>query len=86
MEDYESDNLDIILTQKSSKNYCEVPSSGYGGDIVDMNSEVVSLEGTSEPNFDIWSDFQMEACSQRRILYGNVEIEDISSDEEVDKL
>ena len=61
MEDYESDSSDIILTQKSSKSYCEVPSSGYGGDIVDMNSEVVSLEGTSEPNFDILSDFQ-EKC------------------------
>ena len=86
MEDYESDSSDIILTQNSSKSYFEVPSSGYGGDIVDKNSEVVSLEGTSEPNFDIWSDFESEVSSQRRILYDNVEIEDISSDEEVDKL
>ena len=85
MEGYESDQSDIILTQTSSKEFEDVPSSCYGGDIVDSNTEVVSLEANCNANFNILSGYE-ELNTQRHILYDNVEIEDISSDEEIDKM
>ena len=61
-------------------------SGDYGGDIVDNEDEgignVVSLE-----NGNISDKTQCEVVeSSRRIVYDNVEIEDISSDEELDKM
>ena len=73
MEDYDSEE-DLCLTQSSSKDYAEAPSYQFGEDVIE---NVVSLEATDEnPNFEMG--FEVSQISGgRRILYDNVEIEDI---------
>ena len=62
----------------------DTQSASYGDGVIDGNNEVVSLEGFVEnPNFDIGYSV-LEPSLGRKYIYDNVEIEDISSDDEVD--
>ena len=80
---------DFCLTQTPSMSYVESNSAGYGGDVVDgkvvSNQDLVSLENVNDlPNFDLACD--LSQFSQKKYAYDNVEIEDISSDEELEAL
>ena len=87
---YQSDSdEDLVLTQTSSKKFDDTPSCNFGSDIVDEVNEteeqgVVSLEGPSGVlNFDVGYQLS-QPISGKRIIYDRVEIEDITSDEELD--
>ena len=78
---------DFVCSQISKSDYFSSQSAFYGGDVIDgegVNS-VVSLENTDETRFDIGVENFIQSQSQR-ILYDNVVIEDISLDEEDDKV
>ena len=57
---------------------------------MDIVGDVVSLECNQEMNFDVGINCLLGESSQlsqgSRILYDNIEIEDISSDEDIDKV
>ena len=56
------------------------------GEFYDKTDGVVSLETVGEnANFDIGYQFSQDS-SQKKYIYDNVEIEDISSDEVVDNM
>ena len=92
MEYYDSED-DLCLTQTPSKEFCETNSYSYGNDLLDNNhgvqensSGIVSLENISDvPNFDLGIDLSQRS-EGKKYIYDNVEIEDISSDEELDTL
>ena len=76
-------------SQVSNSEYYAIESLDYGGDIVDEeynndDNEVISLESNDIPTFEVDAE-GIVSVQSRRIIYDNVEIEDISSDEEVDK-
>ena len=79
-----SDDEDFVLTQSSVMEFEQTNSCAFGGDIVDQK---VSIESGDQPNFDLCGELGIFfEPTQKRIIYDNVEIEDISSDEELDKM
>ena len=89
MDFYESDD-DFICSQKPNVDVISMQSMDYGGDVIEQddgfNQEVVSLEQV-EGNFDLGQEkLVCDGTQPRRVLYDNVMIEDISSDEELEKL
>ena len=88
MENYDSED-DFCLTQTPLTSYEVSNSASFGNDIIlenyngGLQLELVSLEcGIEQPNFDLGCDLIDQ--TQKKYVYDNVEIEDISSDEEVD--
>ena len=90
MEYYDSDD-DFCLTQTPSKAYQDTQSASFGCDIVDNyhgegNQGLVSLEYSSQSaNFDLGYEFS-QPTQPVKFAYDNVEIEDISSDDDVDTM
>ena len=79
MSDSESE---FMLSQVSKDiNFNQMQSSGYGLDVVD--GDVISLEAGPSGNF-VFSNFEdvQNRTQTQRMLYDNVVIEDISSEEE----
>ena len=81
--DISDDECDIILTQEPVREFNQTQSTDYGSSIVEDNG-LVSLECGEIANFDLClsgmiGSSQSEACD-------GIEIEDISSDEELDKM
>ena len=81
----ESDE-DFVCLQVSNKDFYETQSAYYGLDIVDKDpgngeGSMVSLENNSEATFEIHENCVI-AIPGSRIIYGDVEIEDISDDED----
>ena len=83
-----SDDEDLCLTQTATKEFSETPSCSYGGDVdMEYSEGLVSLECADQPNFQLMDVSEVFGhSSQKRFIYDNVEIEDISSDEEIDKM
>ena len=83
-----SDDEDFVLTQTPSKGYSEIVGSGYGGDVIDENNNVVSLESGYIANFEIDAKDLLKAGLSKEACDNNVavQIEDILSDEELGKL
>ena len=80
----ESDNF--WFSQVSSLDNNCAQSQDYGGDIVDEDCQIIgNVESLEE-----WKSYVSKNVSANpesgRILYGNVEIEDITTDEEVDAM
>ena len=82
MENYNSDS-DFCLTQVPSTSYWDINSSQYGKDISEGNdrNQLISLESAERPVFDVGYDVSQQS-RKARVLYDNVEIEDISDDSE----
>ena len=89
---YDSDD-DFCLTQTPSKEFSETNSYSYGSGLLDKDegiqgtlSGIVSLENNSDvPTFDLGIDLSQQSDG-KKYIYDNVEIEDISSDDELDNL
>ena len=85
--DSDSDFEEFPSSQISFCGYDGMFSQEYGGDVIDSDKEndnIVSLENNSQPVNEPKSS---GVCNGRQwILYDNVMIEDISSDEEIDKM
>ena len=77
---------DFILTQNSTKGHYESQSASYGCDVVDTDDELVSLECIGNANFVISKEDLIEATSSECFGDQKVQIEDILSDEDVDKM
>ena len=79
-----SDDEAFDLTQSSVMDYEETNSCEFGYDVIGGS---VSIENVGFPTFDICGDFK-DLCepTQKKCIYDNVQIEDISSDEELDKM
>ena len=92
MEYLDSDK-DFCLTQTSTRSYCETNCSQFGSDLVDncfedvpSNGNLVSLEnGIDQPNFELELEFS-QTLQPKKLIYDNVEIEDISSCDELDSM
>ena len=86
----ESDD-DFVCSQISVSEYNSSQSADYGLDVVDYDgsniSNVVSLECENFGNCNVADEVESVRCDRgARPLYDNVVIEDISSDEEFDKM
>ena len=86
-----SNEEDFVLTQTSMKPFKQSQSAGFGMDVVDNDSDedMVTLECSGIPKFGISSEDLMEACSSQTEPCGDgqkTQIEDISSDDEVDAM
>ena len=85
----ESD-VEIMCSQVSTKDFSDTQSYDYGEDIIGDQSEmignVVSLESGNSCVYNVGGENQWINSQNARILYDNVMIEDISSDDELDKL
>ena len=83
--DFSDSDSDFCLTQVPSTSYMDINSSQFGMDIQveSEDKDIVSLESAEKPIFDIGYDVSQQSKSTR-VLYGDVEIEDISdfSDQE----
>ena len=53
-------------------------SADYGGDVIDSDNEFEKVNVISLENLE----YERSNCETRRILYDNIEIEDISSDDD----
>ena len=76
-----SDEEDFNLTQQPVRDYCDTQSAQYGSNITE-GEDVVSLEANGDANFDIG--LHMFSQREQEGYEGDVGIEQISSDEEVD--
>ena len=79
-----SDEEDFVLTQTPVKEYSETQSASYGDDLVDSNKDIVSLEAVPGPSFQVIGEDFFDA-TQPNVCDG-VQIEDISSDEELESM
>ena len=89
MEFSDDEEFRMNQTQHSFRNIVDDRNDGFMFDMIDNNSydQVVSLEGGDEANFDLIGSFGVASTQAGlRILYDNVVIEDISSDEGIDKM
>ena len=80
--DSDSDFEGFPSSQISFCGFNNSQSADYGGDIVDSDKECGDMNVVSLEN----SEYQRSNGETRRILYDNVEIEDISSDDEIDAM
>ena len=82
-----SDDESFVLSQVSTKNYCDIPSSQYGEDVVaGCSSGSVSLENIGV-NFDVCGDMLYDGSTQvEQGACADIQIENISSDEDVDNM
>ena len=83
-----SDEENFVLTQCSTKDYEDIPSSQFGEDVIaESASDTVSLESVVNENFDFGVEDWFEGSTQKsQSSGGDVQIEDISSDEEMDRM
>ena len=86
---FESDSEEeFMLTQVPVRDYNVIQHEDDGCDYLDLilGDAPVSLEGLSgEANFDIGYQLSQPSTS-KRVIYEGVEIEDITTDEEIDRL
>ena len=83
MDYSDEENFDFNLTQEPVRDYSDTQSANYGVNVVEEEN-VVSLEANIEPNFEVNSSLfgdhaENDACD-------NIQIEDISTDEEVENM
>ena len=85
--DSDSDFECFPSSQISFCGYDNSQSGDFGGDVVDSDTEDKPVDLVSLENCDnLVEKCGGEQNKNPRIIYGNVEIEDISSDEDIDKL
>ena len=86
----DSDEGEFMCSQVTTRPVSESQSFDYGKDIIDDELEVlgnvVSLENQIEKEYDVGNGEEWISSREKIVLYDNVEIEDISSDEELDAL
>ena len=78
---------EFVCSQVSVGEFKDTQSAGYGPNILENYvvglEKVVSLEAGDLPVYDVTEGGRVE-CRNERVLYDNVLIEDISSDDEID--
>ena len=85
---FSSDDENFVLSQKSDKIVMDTQSFGYGQDVIDGDDKVVSLEVGDDHKFTINMKDLLEAGPSHdgQETSRQVFIEDISSDEELEKM
>ena len=75
---------EFVCSQVSNLDYFQIRSAYFGQDIVDqyIEGDVVSLENSNVQKFDLGAE-DLAVKEGSKVVYGNVLIEDISSEEEV---
>ena len=86
MEFSDSEN-EFCLTQVPSTSYCDINSNKYGEDISSGSDQqdIVSLETSEKPNFDVGYELSQQDKGTK-VLYDNVEIEDITDESDVETM